>query len=51
MKQYEPFELRFAGPALQKSWAAVDLTATFACNGETKAVKGFYDGNGSYVVR
>ncbi|MGN1021849.1 MAG: DUF5605 domain-containing protein [Aristaeellaceae bacterium] len=51
MKQYETFELRFAGPVLTEAWAAIDLTATFSRHGESTTVKGFYDGDGAYVVR
>ena len=51
MKQYETFELRFDGEKLADSWAGIDLTAVFACEGETKTVKGFYDGDGKYAVR
>ncbi|MBR3739329.1 MAG: DUF5605 domain-containing protein [Clostridia bacterium] len=51
MRQYETFELSFSGKALQDQWAAIDLTAIFTCGGETKSVKGFYDGGGQYKVR
>ncbi len=51
MKQYEEFELRFAGPKLTEKWDTVDLSATFCRNGASKTVRGFYDGNGEYVVR
>ena len=51
MKQYEMFELAFTGEVLKDSWAQIDLTAEFACGDVTKTVKGFYDGNGRYVVR
>ena len=46
MRQYETFELSFSGKALQERWSAIDLTAAFTCDGETKTVKGFYDGGG-----
>ena len=36
MRQYEAFELTFSGKALPDRWAAIDLTATFTCGGETK---------------
>ena len=51
MRQYQCFELRFQGPELAENWAQVDLTAEFTVNGQTKTVKGFYAGNGSYAVR
>ena len=51
MRQYETFELRFSGEKLTESWAQIDLTAVFACGDETKAVRGFYDGQGQYVIR
>ena len=51
MKQYETFELCLDGPALDQAWAEVDLTASFTLDGETRTVRGFYDGDGRYVVR
>ena len=51
MRQYETFELRFRGEKLTDSWADVPVTAVFTCGEETKTVKGFYDGDGEYVVR
>lgn len=51
MKQYEMFELVFSGEARTDNWAQIDLTAKFTCGGKHKAVKGFYDGEGRYVVR
>ena len=51
MRQYETFELRFDGKALENQWASVDLKADFTCGEETKTVKGFYDGSGQYVIR
>ena len=51
MKQYETFELIFQGPVLTESWSRADLTAEFSCGSITKTVKGFYDGDGRYVVR
>ena len=51
MKQYETFELIFQGPVLTESWSRADLTAEFSGGGITKTVKGFYDGDGRYVVR
>ena len=51
MRQYETFELSFSGKPPRDQWAAIDLTAAFTCGGETKTVKGFYDGAGQYKVR
>ena len=51
MKQYEMFELIFPGEALTDRWAQIDLTAEFACGDVCKTVKGFYDGEGRYIVR
>ena len=51
MKQYEMFELVYAGPELSDSWAQIDLTAEFSCGNERKTVRGFYDGEGRYIVR
>ncbi len=51
MKQYETFELRFSGAVLTENWADIDLTAKFTCNGKSRMVKGFYDGDGTYIVR
>ena len=51
MRQYETFELRLTGEKRETDWADIDLKAVFSCEGETKAVRGFYDGNGTYVIR
>ena len=51
MRQYETFELQFAGAALTEDYADIPLCAEFTCGGETKTVKGFYDGEGVYKVR
>lgn len=51
MRQYEMFELVFNGPVLEDNWAQIDLTAEFSCGNERKTVRGFYDGDGRYVVR
>lgn len=51
MKQYEMFELVFPGEALTDRWAQIDLTAEFAGGDTVKTVKGFYDGDGRYIVR
>ena len=51
MKQYEMFELIFSGKALTDNWAQIGLTADFSCGNVCKTVKGFYDGEGRYIVR
>ena len=51
MKQYEMFELVFSGEALKSDWAQIDLHAEFVCGDTVKTVKGFYDGDGRYIVR
>ena len=51
MKQYKTFELTFSGPVLEDHWAQPEISAVFSCEGETVAVKGFYDGAGIYKVR
>ena len=51
MKQYEMFEQVFSGQVLTGSWAQIDLTAEFTCGDTMKTVRGFYDGDGRYVVR
>ena len=51
MKQYEMFELVFPGETLRDDWAQIDLTAEFTCGKTAKTVKGFYDGEGRYIVR
>ncbi|MBQ8954285.1 MAG: DUF4038 domain-containing protein [Clostridia bacterium] len=51
MRQYETFELVFSGEAPAQSWARIDLAAEFSCGDAVKSVKGFYDGDGRYIVR
>ena len=51
MRLYETYELRFQGEELTNNYADIFLTAAFTCGGETRTVKGFYDGNGEFVVR
>ena len=51
MKQHEVFELVFSGETLTDRWAQIDLTAEFTCGDTVKTVKGFYDGEGRYIVR
>ena len=51
MKQYELFELIFHGEAMTDRWAQIDLRAEFTCGDTVKTVRGFYDGEGRYIVR
>ena len=51
MKQYEVFEMKFEGSRPEGSEVEVDLTGRFTIDGETVTVKGFYAGNGNYIVR
>lgn len=51
MEQYKMFELMFEGSCPNGSEAVVDLEAVFTNGGESKVVKGFYKGNGTYAVR
>ena len=51
MRQHQCYELCLQGPELMENWSQVELTAAFTGNGETKTVKGFYDGEGRYIVR
>ena len=51
MRQYETFELIFQNAVLADAWAQIDLNAVFACGDTVKTVKGFYDGDGRYIVR
>ena len=51
MRQYQCFELAFQGPELSENWAQIDLSATFTAGGASKTVKGFYAGDGKYLVR
>ena len=51
MRQHEMFELVFSGAILSENWAQIDLDAAFTCGETVKIVKGFYDGEGRYVVR
>ena len=51
MKQYAMSELVFPGEALTDNWAQIDLAAEFACGDTVKTVKGFYGGEGRYIVR
>lgn len=50
MKQYECYELRLNGPE-PADHARVDVDGSFEMNGTVTAVKGFYAGDGIYIVR
>lgn len=51
MRQYELFELILNGEELKEHWAQASLDAEFVCGDARKKVKGFYDGDGRYLVR
>lgn len=51
MRQYEMYQLEFEGSHPNDSQVEIDLTAEFEINGKTNCVKGFYAGNGKYIVR
>ncbi|MCD8104765.1 MAG: DUF4038 domain-containing protein [Lachnospiraceae bacterium] len=53
MRQYELFELRWNGLDLEGLETSVKIHAVFSCPEQQvhKEVKGFYAGNGEYVVR
>ena len=51
MRQYETFEMTFHGTVLTDAWAQIDLHAEFTCGDTVQTVKGFYDGDGRYVIR
>ena len=51
VRQYETFELSFSGAPLTDAWAQIDLQATFSCGDTVRTVKGFYDGDGRYIIR
>ncbi len=51
MRKYEMFELTIDGAEIRDAWAQTDVKAVFTCGELKKEVKGFYDGNGKYVVR
>jgi hypothetical protein len=51
MKQYETFELCFSGDVLKDRWAGIAPEAEFSCGETVRTVKGFYDGEGRYMVR
>lgn len=51
MRQYEVFQIELKGDKPSKDWVHVDLEAEFSVEGLTTRVKGFYAGNGLYIVR
>ena len=51
MRQYEMFELAFAGTAPAGSEVQVNITAVFTNGEDSTKVKGFYAGNDTYKVR
>ena len=51
MKQYDIYERVFQGEVLKDDYAEIDLSAVFTNGSETVNVKGFYDGDGRYVIR
>ncbi len=51
MKQYEVFELELHGDRPEGSDVQIDLQAEFTLNGKRTKVKGFYAGEGTYIVR
>lgn len=51
MKQYEMFELSFTAEPPEGSDVEINLTAEFTMDETTTAVKGFYAGNGRYLIR
>ncbi|WP_330999583.1 DUF5060 domain-containing protein [Cohnella fermenti] len=45
------FELALAGPSHGNPFVDVDLSAEFSFEGRTQRALGFYDGDGSYLIR
>lgn len=50
MKQYEMFDLPFQGSEPQEHWADIPLYAYVTCEEKTICTKGFYAGNGEYIL-
>ena len=50
-KQYEMLELKFRGKEPEGSFVEIDLCARFKSPGTEISVKGFYAGEGNYVIR
>ena len=51
MRQYETFELHFSGENPTGGYAGIPLAASFSNGEETTCVRGFYNGDGDYVIR
>lgn len=51
MKQYQTYEMQFQGDSPVGSSVEINLQATFINESEKVTVKGFYKGNGTYVIR
>lgn len=51
MRQYEMFELKMQGQALEEDWVNAEVDAVFTLNGNETRVKGFYGGGDSFYVR
>jgi hypothetical protein len=49
--QWDPLEVRFAGPSHGNPFVDVELDAVFRIDDREVRVGGFYDGDGVYVVR
>ncbi|WP_235201458.1 DUF5060 domain-containing protein [Microbacterium sp. CH12i] len=48
---WDPMEIRIAGPSHGNPFVDVELDAVFVRDGEEIRVGGFYDGDGTYVIR
>ncbi|NKF32079.1 DUF5060 domain-containing protein, partial [Pseudomonas sp. BGM005] len=48
---WSPLEIRIDGPSHGNPFVDVELDAVFVRDGVERRVGGFYDGDGSYVVR
>ncbi|NLF40141.1 DUF5060 domain-containing protein, partial [bacterium] len=49
--KWDVFEVRFDGPCSGNPFKDVELLAEFSKGNRTQRVAGFYDGDGTYVVR
>ena len=49
--QWEVFEASFAGPSAANPFVDVQFSATFTQGSRSVAANGFYDGNGTYMLR
>ena len=50
-KQYDIFEKIYVGRSDGNPFTDYDISAVFRSKNETKTIRGFYDGNGKYIVR